>query len=121
MARDVPGTLEKIGKMGIRILEGGGVYGMEPAAFKQLLEKNNLSVVSVGADFNELDSNIQKSVERARLFNAKFVICFWIPHKGTEFGTEEIRKAIEVFNRAGKYLKSQGLSFCYQDGRNSGL
>src|SRR5262245_38557291 len=111
--KDVPGMFERISKMGIRHLEGGGLYGMEPASFKQLLEKNNLSIVSVGADFNELDSNVQKSAERAKLFNAKFVVCFWIPHKGHEFGIDETRKAIEVFNKAGKYLKSQGLSFCY--------
>jgi sugar phosphate isomerase/epimerase len=111
--KDVPGTLEKISKMGIRYLEGGDLYGMEPGAFKQLLQKNNLTVVSVGADFNELDSNIQKVVDRAKLFNAQFVVCFWIPHKGHEFGINEINKSIQVFNKAGEFLKSQGLSLCY--------
>ena len=113
MPKDVEGTLEKISKMGIKVLEGGGLYGMEPNDFKQLLKKHNLSVVSVGADFNELDSNVKKSAERAKLFNAKFVVCFWIPHNGNNFTIEEIRKSIEVFNRAGKFLKSQGLTFCY--------
>jgi sugar phosphate isomerase/epimerase len=113
MQTDVPGTLEKISKMGIRVLEGGGLYGMEPQAFKQLLKKNNLSVVSVGADFNELDSNVQKAADRARLFNAKYVVCFWIPHPENEFGIEDVKKTIEVFNKAGKYLKERGLTFCY--------
>ena len=113
MAKDVPGTLEKIHQMGIKYLEGGGVYEMQPEAFKDLLKKNNLTVVSVGADFNELDSNVQKAVDRAKLFNAKFVVCFWIPHNGDEFGINEINKASEVFNKAGKYLKSHGLTFCY--------
>ena len=113
MAKDVPGTLEKIHQMGIKYLEGGGVYGMAPEAFKDLLSKNNLTVVSVGADSNELDSNIQKAVDNAKLFNAKFVVCFWIPHNGDEFGINEINKASEVFNKAGRYLKSHGLTFCY--------
>ena len=112
MAKDVPGTLEKIHQMGIKYLEGS-VYGMAPEAFKDLLSKNNLTVVSVGADFNELDSNIQKAVDNAKLFNAKFVVCFWIPHNGDEFGINEINKASEVFNKAGRYLKSHGLTFCY--------
>ena len=111
--KDVPGTFEKISKMGIRYLEGGSLYGMEPAAFKQMLEKNNLTMVSVGADFNELDSNVQRAAERAKLFNAQFVVCFWIPHTGTEFGINEINRSIQVFNKAGEYLKSQGLSLCY--------
>lgn len=113
MPKDVPGTLEKIHKMGIKVLEGGGLYGMSADQFKQLLKKYDLTMVSVGADFNELDSNVQRVAERAKLFNAKFVMCAWIPHKGTEFGIADINKSIEVFNRAGKYLKSQGLTFCY--------
>jgi len=113
MAKDVPGTLEKIHHMGIKVLEGGGLYGMPAEDFKQLLKKNDLTIVSVGADFNELDSNVQRIVDRARLFNAKFVMCAWIPHKGTEFGIDDIRKSIEVFNRAGKFLKAHGLTFCY--------
>jgi sugar phosphate isomerase/epimerase len=113
MAKDVPGTLEKVHKMGIKVLEGGGLYGMSAGDFKQLLKKYDLTMVSVGADFNELDSNVQRVVERARLFNAKYVMCAWIPHKGTEFGIGDIRKSIEVFNRAGKYLKTHGLTFCY--------
>ena len=86
---------------------------MSAGDFKQLLKKYDLTMVSVGADFNELDSNVQRVVERARLFNAKYVMCAWIPHKGTEFGIGDIRKSIEVFNRAGKYLKTHGLTFCY--------
>jgi sugar phosphate isomerase/epimerase len=113
MAKDVPGTLEKIHNMGITVLEGGGLYGMSADEFKRLLKKYDLTIVSVGAEFNELDSNVQRVVDRAKLFNAKFVMCSWIPHKGTEFGIEEIRKSIEVFNRAGKYLKAHGLTFCY--------
>ena len=113
MAKDVPGTLEKIHHMGIKVLEGGGLYGMPEEDFKQLLKKNDLTIVSVGADFNELDSNVQRIVDRARLFNAKFVMCAWIPHKGTEFSIDDIRKSIEVFNRAGKFLKAHGLTFCY--------
>jgi sugar phosphate isomerase/epimerase len=44
---------------------------------------------------------------------AVYVVCFWIPHSGNEFGIAEINKAVEVFNRAGQVLKSQGLQLCY--------
>ena len=99
--------------MGIRELEGGGLYGLTPAAFTKLLKKNKLTVVSVGADFNELDSNLQQVMERAKLFNAKYVVCFWIPHNGNEFGIEDVNRAINIFNKAGKFLNDHGLSLCY--------
>ena len=113
LSKDLPGTMEKISKMGIKELEGGGLYGLQPGEYKSLLEKYQLTIVSVGADFNELDSNLQKPLERAKLFNAKYVVCFWIPHNGNEFGIEDANKAIAVFNKAGKFFKEHGLSFCY--------
>jgi sugar phosphate isomerase/epimerase len=109
---DVPGTLQKINAMGIRQIEGGGTYGMPMAAFKQLLAKNQLTTISVGADFNQLDSNVQAVVANARAFGAKYVMCAWVPHK-TSFTTDDADKAIAVFNKAGKVLKENGIAFCY--------
>ena len=37
--KDIPGMLEKISKMGIRELEGGGTYGLSVDSFKALLKK----------------------------------------------------------------------------------
>jgi len=109
---DVPGTLQKIGEMGIRQIEGGGTYGMPMTTFKQLLAKNKLTTISVGADFNQLDSNVQAVVTNAKAFGAKYVMCAWVPHK-TSFTVEDANKAIAVFNKAGKVLKENGIDFCY--------
>ncbi len=111
--KDVPGMLEKISKMGITYLEGGGLYNLDSSLYKDLLSKNELKVVSVGASFNELDSFPDRVLQRAKFFNAQFVVCTWIPHSGTEFGITEIQEAIDVFNKAGKFLQQNGLSFCY--------
>ena len=110
---EVPGTLALIKKWGIKEIEGGGTYGMETEAFKSLLKKNNLKVVSVGAEFSELENDIQAIIDRAKTFNAKFVVCFWVPHAGDDFSIDDINKAVEVFNKAGKKLFENGLTFCY--------
>jgi hypothetical protein len=31
-------------------------------------------------------------------------MCAWVPHKEGEFGIEDIKKAIAVFNAAGKLM-----------------
>src|SRR5258705_14023061 len=80
---DVPGTLKKISEMGIRQIEGGGTYGLPMNEFKQLLGKNKLTTISVGADFKQLDSNVQSVVANAKAFGAKYVMCAWVPHNGT--------------------------------------
>lgn len=109
---DVPGTLEKISAMGIRQIEGGGTYGLPVEEFKKQLAKNKLTTISVGADFKQLDSNIQSVVTNAKAFGAKYVMCAWVPHNGA-FTLADADKAIAVFNKAGKILKENGITFCY--------
>ena len=110
---DVPGTLEKISKMGITEVEGGGTYGMSFPDFKALLDKNNLSVTSVGADYKELETNPQAVVDNAKKFGAKYAMCAWVPHNGDDFTIDDAKKAVDVFNRAGKLLKENGITLCY--------
>jgi len=109
---DVPGTLQRIGEMGIRQIEGGGTYGLPLDEFKQMLAKNKLTMISVGADFKQLDSNVQSVVANAKAFGAKYVMCAWVPHNGA-FTIDDANKAIAVFNKAGKVLKENGITFCY--------
>jgi sugar phosphate isomerase/epimerase len=110
--KDVKGTIELIHSMGIKEIEGGDTYGMDKTAFKKLLDDNQLKTVSVGADFNQLQKDPQAIIENAKFFGATYVVCFWIPHNG-EFNIDDAKKAVEVFNTAGKLFKEAGLSFCY--------
>lgn len=110
--KDIPGMLQKISSMGIRELEGGGTYGLPVDSFKALLNKNNLKIVCIGAGFNELDSNTQAVVDRAKTFGARYVTCTWIPHeKG--FTIDHATRAVAVFNKAGRLLKDNGISLVY--------
>lgn len=112
-AKDVPGTLEKVNKMGITEVEGGSSYGMPVPEFKKLLEKYKLSVVSYGADFKELETDAAAVAAKAKEYGASYVMCAWIPHDGDNFTIEDADKAIAVFNKAGKLLKENGITLCY--------
>lgn len=112
MPKDVPGMLRKISNMGIRELEGGGTYGMPADSFKALLKKNNLQMVSVGAGFKELDTSPQTAVEKAKILGAGYVTCTWIPHDSV-FTIKHAKQAVDVFNKAGKLLKENGISLVY--------
>ena len=110
---EVPGTFALIKKWGIREIEGGGTYGLSKEDFEKLLNDNNLKLISVGADYKQLKEDPQTAVNNAKATGAKYVVCYWIPHNGTEFTFENMKEAVEVFNKAGKLAKEQGLSFCY--------
>jgi sugar phosphate isomerase/epimerase len=111
--KDVPGTLQKVKNWKITEVEGGGTYGLPFDEYKKLLKENNLTMVSVGADYQVLKNDPQKAVDEAKRFNAKFVVCYWLPHDGNNFDITHTKEAVEVFNKAGKLLKDNGISLCY--------
>lgn len=110
--KDVKGTVELIHSMGIKEIEGGDGYGMDKIEFKKLLDANQLKTVSVGADYDQLAKDPQAIIDNAKFYGASYVVCFWVPHSKT-FTIEDAKKAVEVFNTAGKLFKEHGLSFCY--------
>ncbi len=110
---DVTGSLDIIKSWGITKLEGGGTYGMTLEAFKNELSRRNLSVVSVGAGFEELEKDPMIAVNNAKDFGAKYVMCAWVPHNDNKWDLEETQHATEVFNKAGKVLKEHGIILAY--------
>ncbi|GAB3252996.1 sugar phosphate isomerase/epimerase [Larkinella harenae] len=111
--KDIAGTMAKIREMGFREVEVAGTYGMEPAEFRKLLEKNGLKAISTGASFEDLERNVPKVLAEAKALGVKYVMCAWIPHNGDTFTIENTKKATDVFNTAGKLLRDHGISFCY--------
>src|SRR5437764_1234769 len=83
-------------------IAGGGTYGLPLDEYEKLLQQNNLQMVSYGADFDELTKDPQKIIKDAKAFGSKFIMCSWIPHKEGVFTIDETKKAIDVFNTAGK-------------------
>lgn len=110
---DLPGTLKKLNEWGIRELEGGLPQGMQAEEYLKLLRENNLTLIAVGAGFDDLDKDPQKVVDRAKSLGAKQVICYWIPHNGDDFTIEDAKKGVAVFNKAGELLAKNGLTFGY--------
>jgi len=105
-------TLDTIKMMGFTEIEGGGGR-MGPEAFKKLCDERGLSIPSTGASYEQLVRAPDSVAMRAKILGASYVMCSWIPHTNGSFNFENAKKAVEDFNRFGKYLKEQGLTFCY--------
>ncbi|HEY2721363.1 MAG TPA: sugar phosphate isomerase/epimerase, partial [Chitinophagaceae bacterium] len=52
-------------------------------------------------------------VYKAKILGARYVMCAWIPHENGVLSFENAKKAAGDFNKAGKFLKDNGLTFCY--------
>ncbi len=110
---NVPETMAMASRMGFTDVELSGTYNYPKEAFRELLLSNNLKVISMSADFNQLEKNPEEVVEEARSFGAKYVVCMWIPHEGDDFTIEDTEHAIKVFNEAGRLMAKSGIMLCY--------
>ena len=113
--KNVIATLDTIRAMGITELEGNAPKGFTETEFKKLCNERGISIPSTGSSFEELEQNPQAIADKAKALGAKYVMCAWIPHQSKNFTLENAQKAVEVFNKAGKVLKENGLTFCYHD------
>lgn len=113
MKSDVEGTHLLPSKWGIKYLEGGSTYGFSLDEYQELLASHDLSIISVGADFQQLKDNPQEIIESAHAYGAKYATCFWIPHPSKNFSMKEAKEAVEVFNKAGKIFKDNGITLTY--------
>src|SRR6187401_3639882 len=112
ISADPAKVLDTIKKLGFTEIEGGGGR-MHPAEFKKLCDERGISIPSTGAGYEDLVNKIDSVVWKAKLLGAKYVMCAWIPHQNNVLTFENAKKAVEDFNKAGKILKENGLTFCY--------
>ena len=112
IGKDPAKVLDTIKMMGFTEIEGGGGR-MHPADFKKLCDERGLSIPSTGASYDELNNKLDSVIWRAKILGAKYIMCAWIPHQNNVFTFENAKKAAEDFNRAGKILKENGLTFTY--------
>ena len=111
----VAATLDTIQRMGFTEIEGGGGR-MAPEEFKKLCDERGISIPSTGAGYEQLvrsRESLDSIISRAKILGAKYVMCAWIPHKDGVLSFDDAKKAVEDFNKAGKILKENGLTFCY--------
>jgi sugar phosphate isomerase/epimerase len=116
MPKNLEGVLDTIKLFGITELETGVPKGMTPEAFKKLCNDRGISIPSTGGGYEQLVRNPDSLADIAKRLGASYLMCAWIPHKKRgSFTFEEAKKAVEDFNKIGKALHAQGITFCYHD------
>lgn len=66
LAKDVPGTLDKVHDMGFKYVETAGMYGLSPAKFKTELDAHGLKVVSAHFGFEKFRDDVEGMPETPR-------------------------------------------------------
>jgi len=127
IGRDVPAAIAKVSSMGFKFVEpanysNGKFYGMEPVAFKALLEKNNLTMISSHTSHDAPDSaNYKETMEwwdaciAAHLAaGAKFIVQ---PSMGASAyaSLKGLKAYCDYFNEVGAKCNAKGIRFGYHN------
>jgi sugar phosphate isomerase/epimerase len=125
--KDVPGAIEKVGKMGYTFVEPAGYadgkfYGMEPAVFRTLCENNGLKVLSSHTGQALPDSaNWEKTmawwdacIGAHIAVGAKYIVQPFMGDNAYE-SLETLKKYCNYFNLVGEKCKAKGIRFGYHN------
>ncbi|GEO06726.1 xylose isomerase [Adhaeribacter aerolatus] len=113
--KDVAATLDTIKALGITELESGASpNGMAPEQFRKLLDVRGLKCPSIGVGYEEIVKDPAEVARKAKILGAQYVMVAWIPHKN-DFTLADAQKAAADFNRVGKVLKENDVTFCYHN------
>ncbi len=113
-AKDVGATLDTIKALGIVNMEFSNLFGRTAKDIKALLDERGMKCTSFGVGYPDLENKIDQVASNAKTLGAEFVRVAWVPHQG-EFTLETAKKTVADFNKFGKTLKEQGLTFCYHN------
>ena len=128
LKKDVKGTIEQMGKMGYTDLEAAGFdngkfYGMEPEAFKALVEANGMKLVSSHTGINYTGD--QASWDGAMTWwdmcidaHKRAGVSYIVKPSMGEYpykNLESIKKTCEYFNAIGDKCNAKGIRFGYHN------
>ncbi|HLW08217.1 MAG TPA: TIM barrel protein [Marinilabiliaceae bacterium] len=127
MKKDVALTIQEIGKMGYTFVEAAGYsdgqfYGMEPVAFKELLNENGLEFTSSHCgqalpDSASWEATMQwwdECIDAHVAGGAKYIVQPFMDEKG--YGSlEDLMKYCDYFNTVGEKCNAKGIRFGYHN------
>ena len=127
MKKDPVGTIEKVGKIGYKFVElygyeDGKFFGMEPAAFKALVEKNGMTILGShsgasmpdSANWNKTMEWWDKCIADHKTVGAKYIIQTWMDSIAYT-SLANLKKYCNYFNAVGEKCKAAGLTFGYHN------
>lgn len=131
LAKDFPGTLKRIAKIGYREVEAAGFYDHSAADVKRMMANAGLRCVSAHYSLADLLKSTDATIEYAKTLGLQYVICSapWAAdpthlEKYPGGAWEGILHAMTLddwkwnagqFNRIGRKMRQHGLNFGYHN------
>lgn len=109
---DLPGTLQKIAKMGYDGVEFAGFYGHSATEIKQWLDNNGLQSCGSHTQLTALSpENFEATVEFNKTLGNKYLVVPWLP----EEMRSDWKQIADKFNELSEQLKPHGMLVGYHN------
>ncbi len=112
LAKDVPGTLDLVQKMGITDVEAAGFYNLSASQFRQELDKHGLHASGAHFQWDQFNKSVDQVIQDCKTLGVEYVTMPWIPHEG-DFTIENAHMAAQKFNEWGAKCAAAGIKFTY--------
>lgn len=117
MAKDVPGTLERVARIGYTEVEFAGYYNQSPQEVRALLDRFGLAAPSTHVGLDALQKDLPGQIRSARTVGHAFltVPALTEPLMGRPVGADYWQRTAAEFNRVARALQAEGIGFAYHN------
>lgn len=124
IAKDVPGVIAEIAEAGYTNVEPAGYtregkfWGMEPKAFKALIDQHNLTSTSglygmdIGGQKNYDD--VKHYCDVANIMGEKYIVISWL-YEEYRKSIDDYKVLVDKMNKTGEVVKAKGLQLAYHN------
>ncbi len=114
LARDFEGSLQKVAAIGYREVEFAGYYNKPAKEVRAILDRHGLVAPAAHVPLKDVQTQIDKTIEAAKLIGHQFLICPYLEEKDRRT-LDDYKRHAETFNRAGEACRKAGIQFGYHN------
>ena len=114
-AKDFPGTLATIAKMGYDAVEFAGYGGLSAADMKKLLGDLGLVCAGTHEGYERLDRNLDEVIGYNRAIGNEWLVCPSMPKEFSDKGADGFKAFAEKLNVIGEKANKAGMKLCYHN------
>src|SRR5579871_291938 len=109
-AKDLPGVLKAVAKMGYTGVEFAGYHGRSAEELRKMLDEDKLQCYGTHLDLNALlGDNFEKTVAFCKVLGCKFLVVPWLPEERRN-SKQAVLETARLFGEIARKLAPYGMS-----------
>jgi len=113
MPKDPEGTLAALAQIGYTEVELAGLYGLQPAAMRQMLDRHGLAAVSGHMSLKDMRRDWNRALDDAATLGQHYIVCSSIDE--SERTADGFRRAANDLNGLAATARQHGMQLGYHN------